>query len=161
MAGSENQKQRRAERTRAFLEQLMERYPDCFSNSPEAIRPLAIGIQHAIRADLVADPDQDEPPGWLVRQALARYTRQPAYLDATIEGRNRVNLDGSDAGAVTDEAVAYAQERREEQKARNAERRKARQAEARRRAKAAREKKPQRPSPQPDKLDALARKFND
>lgn len=155
MTASDNQKRERAQRTREFLDLLISRYPDCFSKNPEKIRPLAIGIQKPLRAELADDEDLKETPGWLVRQALALYTRSPAYLEATLSGRQRVNLDGSDAGEITEEAKRFAGERREEQKQRQA---------ARRKAKAPKKPaKPRRPNPEEQKqrkLEALARKFN-
>ncbi|SEP09647.1 ProQ/FINO family protein [Aquisalimonas asiatica] len=153
MATSETQKRQRAERTRAFLDQLMEQFPACFTRDREQIRPLAIGIQKSLRDALARNPETEETPGWLVRQALALYTRSPAYLDATIARRNRIHLDGSDAGEVSDEAVRYAQERRDEQKKRRAAKRK-------QHAKAAKPRKPSAEERKQQKLEALARKFN-
>lgn len=153
MATSETQKRQRAERTRAFLDQLMEKYPACFTRDRNEIRPLAIGIQQSLREALAQDSETQETPGWLVRQALALYTRSPAYLEATIARRNRIHLDGSDAGEISDEAVHYAQERRDEQKKRRAEKRK-------QQAKAAKPRKPTAEERKQQKLEALARKFN-
>ena len=153
MATTQNQKRQRAERTRAFLDQLKERYPACFASERDNVRPLAIGIQQHLREALANDPDLNETPGWLVRQALALYTRSPAYLEATIKGYNRINLDGSDAGEVSEEAVTYAKTRREEQKQRNAARRKQNQ-------KPAKPRKPSADERKQKKLEALARKFN-
>ncbi len=151
-----DQKRERAQRTREFLDALIQRYPDCFSKDPARVQPLAIGIQKPLRAALADDPELKETPGWLVRQALALYTRSPAYLEATLNATHRVNLDGSQADAVSDQAREFARERREEQKKRAAARRKAKQGPPR-------NKKPRRPSAEElkqRKLEALARKFN-
>lgn len=159
MANSETQKRERALRTRAFLDQLITRYPACFTGNADTIRPLAIGIQKTLRADLAKDEAFADTPGWLVRQALALYTRSPAYLEATLARRRRVDLDGSDAGEISDEALEFARTRREEQKKRQTERRK-QNAEARKRRKPA---KPAKPSPEEirqRKLEELAAKFN-
>lgn len=156
MANSETQKRERAQRTREFLDALITRYPACFSGDPANVRPLAIGIQKPLRADLAGDEAFADTPGWLIRQALALYTRSPAYLEATLARRTRVNLEGSDAGEVSDEAVEFARARREEQKQRQAERRK-------RSAQARRNKKPAKPTAEEmkkRKLEALAAKFN-
>lgn len=153
MATSETQKRHRAERTRVFLEQITDLYPACFSREAEGTRPLAIGIQQQLRDDLPHREGLEETPAWLIRQALALYTRSPAYLEATIARHHRIHLDGSHAGEISDEAVAYARERLEQQK----QRRKARKQQARRAPKA------RRPSPderKQQKLQALARKFN-
>ncbi|MDN3518933.1 ProQ/FINO family protein [Aquisalimonas lutea] len=152
MATTENQKRQRAERTRAFLDQLIQLYPECFCRDRERIQPLAIGMQQELRQALAGHEELRDTPGWLVRQALALYTRSPAYLDATIERRQRVHLDGSDAGPVSDEAVAYARQRRDEQKKRQAEKRRAQKP-----------RKPRKPTAEErkqQKLEALARKFN-
>lgn len=156
MATKANQKRQRAERTRAFLGELVLRYPACFTRDRDQIRPLAIGIQQSLREDLSQDPAFEGTPAWLIRQALALYTRSPAYLEATIARRNRIHLDGSDAGEVSDEAVHYAQARRDEQKERRAARRK----EAAKAAKPARPRKPTAEERKQKKLEALARKFN-
>ncbi len=126
MANTLNQKRRRAERTRAFLGELQQRFPGCFSAKREAVRPIAIGIQTSLRKALDADPDLADTPNWLIRQALAQYTRSPAYLDAVIAGETRIDLDGQPVEPVTAEAIALAREQRSEQKARAAERRRAR-----------------------------------
>lgn len=153
MATTPNQKRQRAERTRAFLDQLMTAFPDCFTREREQVRPLAIGMQQELRQALQQRPELAETPAWLVRQALALYTGSPAYLDATINGHHRIHLDGSDAGPVSDEAIAYAQQRRDEQKARAAEKRRQKRKPQKPRKPTAEERKQQ-------KLQALAQKFN-
>lgn len=146
MSNTSNQKRRRAERTRAFIEELIERFPACFSADAAAIRPLAIGIEKELKKSLAADGEA-APPGWLIRQALARYTRSPAYLAAIIAGGDRINLAGEPVEPVTENAIEHARERRAEQKARAAERR-------RQRAEEAAEKRQQ------EKLQRLADHFN-
>ena len=153
MSATDNQKRDRARRSREFVEQLIERYPRCFSRNRDTIRPLAIGIQKPLREDLAADEAFRDTPGWLVRQALALYTRSPAYLEATLAGRPRVNLDGSDAGEVTEEAQRYARDRREEQKRRQAARKPKNQHPRR-------AKRPSAEDMKQRKLEALASKFN-
>jgi ProP effector len=112
------EKRRRAAEARDFLTRLSERYPACFTRDRDKIHPLAIGIQQKLRAELSAEPEWQETPGWLVRQALAIYTRSPAYLHATVEKRPRINLDGSVAGEVTEQEQEHARTRLEEIKAR-------------------------------------------
>ncbi len=149
MANTPNQKRRRAERTREFLDQLGERFPDCFPVQRDALRPLAVGVQEQLRAALAEDPAFEETPNWLIKQALARHTRSPAYLEAIIAGRNRLNLDGSDAGAVSDTAREHARASREEQKKVAAVRR-------REQGKANRRKAPEARAASPGKLTRLA-----
>jgi len=129
MSNSLNQKRRRAERTQAFLKDLQKRFPDCFAAQRKAVKPLAIGIQQALREALDAHPETAETPNWLIRQALARYTGSPAYLEAMVDGAERIDLTGNPVERVTDAAIEVAKTRREEQKARAAER-KRQQAEA-------------------------------
>ncbi len=114
------EKRQRAERARELLARLAERYPNCFTSDPARIRPLAIGIQQALRADLANDPELQDTPGWLVRQALAQYVRRPRYLKAIVEKQRRVNLDGSDAGEVDDQQQAHAEQQLAEIEARRA-----------------------------------------
>ena len=123
MSNTANQKRRRAERTRTFIDDLTGRFPACFTTRREDTRPLAIGIEKEIRKALDGADGESEIPTWLIRQALARYTRSPAYLNAIIAGHERINLSGETVEAVTESAIARAREQRAEQKARAAERR--------------------------------------
>lgn len=127
MSNTPSQKQRRAERARDFVTELTRRFPECFTTDRRQVKPLAIGIQKELRAALDADPALAETPNWLVKQALARYTRSPAYLEAIMAGTPRIDLHGRPAGEVTDEARQHAGNQREAQKARAAERRRSRE----------------------------------
>lgn len=152
MSNTANQKLRRAERTRAFVEELTKRFPSCFSADRKSVRPLAIGIQEQLRARLNADEELKDTPNWLMKQALARYTHAPAYLEAIVAGQPRVDLDGNEAGEITDEARTHAKERRDEQRKRAAERR-------REQGKARRPKKAN-DGASTRKLEKLASKYN-
>ncbi len=147
MSNTPNQKHRRAQRTSAFIQVLIARYPDCFSTERAKIRPLAIGIEKAIRASLDADNADEPTPSWLIRQALARYTRSPAYLESIIAGTERIDLDGKIVEPVTEAAIEQAKTQRNEQKSRAAERRRVH-------AEAAAEQKRR------EKLEQLAERFN-
>lgn len=147
MSNTPNQKRRRAERTNAFIQTLIQRYPQCFCAERANIRPLAIGIEKAIRTSLDADDTAEPTPSWLIRQALARYTRAPAYLEAIIAGADRIDLNGEVVEPVTQAAITQAKTQRDEQKARAAERRRAH-------AEAAAEQKRR------EKLEKLADRFN-
>lgn len=122
-ASAADAKRQRAAQARGFLDRLAARYPACFTRDRERIRPLAIGVHQKLRAELAADTEWKDTPGWLVRQALAAYTRSPAYLAAIVEGRPRINLDGSAAGDVTEQEQSHARARLDELKARQAARR--------------------------------------
>lgn len=155
MSNSAAQKQRRAQRARAFLDELIQRYPDCLSADPKAVRPLAIGTLEKLIEDLANDPEWAQTPKWLIRQSLAVYTRRPSYLRALAAGGNRVHLDGSAADPVSEEARAHAMK----------------ELEARKPAKkpASKRKPPPRQKRQrkttstasESKLEALQRKFNE
>lgn len=127
MATTDEEKKQRARQARELLGQLAERYPHCFTRDPAGVRPLAIGIQKALRAELGEDPDRKDTPGWMVRQALAIYTRSWDYYQAVIERRRRVNLDGSDASEISDGEYDYACQQLERIKERRAARRAAEQ----------------------------------
>jgi ProP effector len=104
-------------------------------------------IEKAIRTSLDADDTAEPTPSWLIRQALARYTRAPAYLEAIIAGADRIDLNGEVVEPVTQAAITQAKTQRDEQKARAAERRRAH-------AEAAAEQKRR------EKLEKLADRFN-
>jgi len=148
------EKRNRNAEAREFLARLAERYPECFTRDRDKVRPLAVGIQQKLRAELAADPEWQQTPGWLVRQALAVYTRSGAYYNAILQKRPRINLDGSVAGEVTEQEQAHAKEQLEQLKARQAARRPQKQ-------------RPRRPAPKRDdadartqrKLEQLAAKF--
>lgn len=150
-------KRERAEQARAFLGRLAERYPNCFTRDREQVRPLAIGIQQALRAELAEDPEWKETPGWMVRQALAIYTRSFDYLTAIVERRPRINLDGSTAGEVTDQEQTHARERLDEIKAKRAARRPAKRNGGRRRQ--GRSQQPTAEDRTRQKLEQLQAKF--
>lgn len=152
MSNSAAQKQRRAQRARAFLDELIKRYPDALSADPKAVKPLAIGTLEALSADLARDPAWADSPKWLIRQALAVYTRRPSYLRALAAGGERVHLDGTPSEPVSEEAKAHARKTLEErQPAKPSPKRKAPPRKAPRKPKA---------SPSDKKLEALQRKFN-
>lgn len=149
-------KAERARRTRDFIDTLTERYPQCFSKDPEKIRPLAIGIQKALREDLGTDEVLKDEPGWLVRQALAVYTRGYNYHKAVVDARPRVNLDGTDAGEIGEQEKAHAQEQMAQIEKARAARRPKRPA-----GKRGGPRKPRKDeAPSVDKLQKLANKFN-
>lgn len=158
MSQSDTQKRKRAERTREFLSLLAERYPQCFTRDPNKLRPLAIGIQKDLRRELDADPDLKETPNWLVRQALALYTRSISYKRAILEGRQRINLDGSDAGEIGEQEKAHASTELEKQQALRAERQREREQQRPRRR--PRRQPAAKKQPAQSKLEALAAKFN-
>lgn len=148
------QKRRRAAQARELLGRLCERFPNCFASERQNIRPLAIGTQQALRAALADDPDFQDTPGWQLRQALAIYTRSPAYLQALADKRPRIDLQGLQVGEVSDEEQAHARQRLEEVRARRAARRPGKPRRRPQQRRESQEEKTQR------KLEQLAAKFS-
>jgi len=100
----------RRARVDALLAELRERFPDAFPADLSRVRPLAMGVRATLEAAGIAGRTPLHRGLWL-------WTRTPAYLTALAEGRPRVNLDGSDAGAVAPEHQAQAAERLEKLRA--------------------------------------------
>lgn len=121
---------------RALLKDLQERF-DVFRN----FSPLAIGIDKQLFEAL---PEVSRKS---VRQAMRNHTISTRYLKEMEKGSQRLNLDGSPAGEVTDENRLHASEQLRERFKKQSEQRKAAEAAAR-----AEERKQQ-------KLQALADKF--
>ncbi|MEZ9527170.1 RNA chaperone ProQ [Enterovibrio norvegicus] len=99
---------------------IAERFPNCFTLEGEA-RPLKIGIFQDLSERLADDPRVSKTQ---LRAALRQYTSSWRYLYGAKEGAVRVDLDGSDCGALEQEHIEHAQTALAESKARAAERRK-------------------------------------
>ena len=82
---------------------LRQRWPHLFA---ELIRPLAVEMREPIATTLALDDARLRA----LRAVLGRHTHRTAYLEAVIEGRPRVDLDGNDAGIPEERHVAYATE---------------------------------------------------
>lgn len=93
-----------------LYEVLQQRWPETFGDDVAAIRPLAIGIDRDLVAQL------SEYPRWAVKQALIRWlrTHQVRYWQALIQGGPRYDLEGQVRGAVTREQQAQAKQQRAE-----------------------------------------------
>ncbi len=94
--------EKRRSQTDAALIALQTVFPAAFPTDPAAVRPLALGVREGIEASGTV------PSRTTLHRALWRWCRQPEYLAAIADGRPRINLDGSDAGAVTPEHQAAA-----------------------------------------------------
>ena len=105
---------------RALLKDLQERF-EVFRN----FSPLAIGIDKQLFEAL---PDLSKRS---VRMAMRSHTMTTRYLKEMEKGTQRLNLDGSPAGEVTDENRQHATELLRERFKKQAEQRKAAEAEAR------------------------------
>ena len=121
---------------RALMNDLQARF-DVFKN----FSPLAIGIDKQLFAAL---PEVSKKS---LRIAMRNHTLSTRYLKEMEKGTQRLNLDGTPAGEVTDENRRYAAEQLRERFKKNAEQRRAQEAAAR-----AEERKQQ-------KLQQLAEKF--
>jgi len=121
---------------RAVLKDLQARFP-VFAD----FSPLAIGIDRQVLAQM---PDLSKKA---LRLAMRQHTQSTRYLKAMEKASVRLNLDASEADAVTDENRRHASELLRERFKKHAEARKAQEAAAR-----AEERKQQ-------KLQELADKF--
>ena len=81
---------RHREQRREVLALLRARWPEVFS----APVPLALGIQHEIKASL----EEAGVPSLRLRRALQHWTQGTGYLAAVAAGQRRRHLDGTDAG---------------------------------------------------------------
>jgi sRNA-binding protein len=90
-------------RVEALAATLCERWPHLLT---EPLRPLAVGIRDPIAAAL----DLDDVGLRALKAVLGRHTHRTAYLEAVIEGRPRIGLDGNDAGIPEERHVTYATE---------------------------------------------------
>lgn len=103
------------------IEFLASRFPASFSVKGPA-KPLKIGIFNEISERL---GEEDDVSKTQVRHALRRYTNSWRYLEAVAKGGMRVDLDGQDAEALTEEHVQHAQAQLAESKQKFAEKKKA------------------------------------
>lgn len=78
---------------------ICETYPKTFNR--ETVRPLKIGIQEELLAD-------EKMSKGKIKRALASYVRAPAYYRSLQAGAQRVDLQGEDAGEVTEQEAEHA-----------------------------------------------------
>ena len=82
----------------------VDKFPLAFFPKNEPKKPLAICIHQQLFA---ADTGLGRK---VIRIGLAAYVRRTSYLKAIVAGVSRVNLDGSNAGLVTESEVMYSAE---------------------------------------------------
>ncbi|MFE8048138.1 ProQ/FINO family protein [Brenneria goodwinii] len=109
-AGKTSNKQNRKNRKK--LERLASLWPDAFNL--EKPRPLAIGIDKALAADI--ERRQLSGVGSL-RFSLGLYIHRSAYIKALAAGGQRYDLNGNPQGEVTAEQQARARSQRKQKKA--------------------------------------------
>jgi hypothetical protein len=105
-ATSAAQRQQRQEKVMTLLTHLMERWPQVFPARPTDIRPLAIGINAQIVAQVTGYTGRE------VSQAIGlwRRPRIVGYLQALIRGGSRYALDGQPQGSVSEHEREQARE---------------------------------------------------
>jgi ProP effector len=108
------------QRATAVIVRLAEAYPRCFFVWEQRRRPLKIGIHCDLLAATIAFS-----PGEL-NVGLKYYVGALGYLEAVLDGAERIDLNGDPAGSVTAEQAEYAKQRAEKMKATAKARRKAR-----------------------------------
>ena len=106
---NENSKSKSKSKNRAAnqaaLQLICETYPEVFSR--ENVRPLKIGIQE----DLIADEKLAKNK---IKRALASYVRSPYYFRSLKLGADRIGLDGSASGTVTEAEAEHAKQQLKE-----------------------------------------------
>lgn len=103
------------------IEFLANKFPNSFSLKGEA-KPLKVGIFSDIAERL---EETDPVSKTQIRHALRRYTNSWRYLEAVVKGGQRVDIDGADFEALTEEHVEHAKTQLAESKAKFKEKRKA------------------------------------
>ena len=98
--------------SKELIAYLCERFPTCFILDGEA-KPLKIGIFQDLAERLAEDPKVSKT---LLRSALRQYTSSWRYLHGVKAGATRVDLDGNEAGILTEEHVTHAKQALKESK---------------------------------------------
>lgn len=104
-----------------IIEFLATKFPNSFSVKGEA-KALKIGIFNDIASQI---SEEDPVSKTQVRHALRRYTNSWRYLEAVTKGGHRVDLEGNNVEALTEEHVQHAQIQLAESKAKFQEKKKA------------------------------------
>jgi ProP effector len=92
--------------TQATIEALADLFPACFALFQQRRKPLKLGIRDDVLAALNGAITVKE-----AGLALKIYTSNRFYLQASIEGAVRIDLNGNTAGHVTAEEAANAKQR--------------------------------------------------
>ena len=98
--------------SKELIAYLCECFPACFILDGEA-KPLKIGIFQGLAKRLADDPKVSKT---LLRSALRQYTSSWRYLHGVKAGATRVDLDGNEAGVLTEEHVTHAKQALKESK---------------------------------------------
>lgn len=120
----EDARKQRLERNKEAVDWLMQAFPQCFN--PKAPLPLKVGIGKEVMEKwlyLSSLPyDSKIPARTAIRTAIGWYVRRGLYLAAFETATHRIDLDGKEAGEITEAEKEYARERAEIKKQRQVKR---------------------------------------
>ncbi len=95
----------------AFLNQ---KFPKCFSLDNDKVKPVKLGIIEDIVVALGDEVGSDKSfSKTTIRHGIKAYVNSWAYITSCKPGAKRVDLDGVEGDVLTEEHLAYAQERLE------------------------------------------------
>ena len=107
--------QEKIQRQRKAMNWLMQAFPQCFNL--KAPMPLKVGIAKEVMEKWVylssLPYDQQMPSRLSVRQVIGWYTRRFPYYKSFETATHRIDLDGKEAGEVTEAEKEYARQRAE------------------------------------------------
>lgn len=110
---SPDARKQRLERRKEAIDWLMQAFPHCFN--PKAPLPLKVGIGKEIMDQWVylssLPYDSKIPARTAIRTAIGWYVRRGLYLAAFETATHRIDLDGKEAGEITETEKEYARER--------------------------------------------------
>ena len=89
----------------ATLKKLRKLYPKCFS---VILRPLAVGIHHAIWEEEAKKSEDERISKSAIRRFLLVYTGSKAYREAIIVGGKRIDLQGNEVEIISDKHIEIA-----------------------------------------------------
>ncbi len=108
-------RQQRLERRKEAVDWLMQAFPQCFN--PKVPLPLKNGIGKEVMEKWVylssLPYDSKIPAQTAIRTAIGWYVRRNLYLAAFETAAHRIDLDGKEAGEITEAEKEYARERLE------------------------------------------------
>ena len=98
------------EQVKYGVELLKTYYPTCFKESKE-IKPLKIGIKQDLVKSLAVRADIAIPDKACMVNSLSYYVNSSSYHKSVQPGATRIDLEGNEAGHVSQEEATYSLER--------------------------------------------------